>query len=282
MKTNIFRFAFFLFATSLLFTACFRDECSRTITYDRYDPVYLSLADLRSSVKVEPPKDLKDPGKIYVYNQYLFVNEIHEGIHIIDNTNPAAPINKAFITIPGNVDLAVNGSILYADSYIDLVVIDISDLNNLKEVKRIQNAFPKNHAYKNITAYYANIEPAKGIVIDWQKVRATEKGDCLNYGYYYYEAFSSSVGTSNSGGNPTNSTSGGGKGGSMARFALAAQHLYTVSESSLIYYNLAQADNPLRQDSLFIGQNIETIFPYQQNLFIGSQSGMFIYSIQIK
>ena len=53
--------------------------------------------------------------------------KIDKGIHILDNTTPANPKNVAFIDIPGNMDLAVKGDILYADLYTDLVTLDISN-----------------------------------------------------------------------------------------------------------------------------------------------------------
>jgi len=42
-----------------------------------------------------------------------------EGIHIIDNSTITNPKFVSFIKIPGNYDIAVKGSVLYADSYID-------------------------------------------------------------------------------------------------------------------------------------------------------------------
>ena len=62
-----------------------------------------------------------------MYGNYIFLNEVNKGVHIIDNSNPAKPSIKAFINIPGNVDIAVKGSTLYADLFADLVVVDISN-----------------------------------------------------------------------------------------------------------------------------------------------------------
>ena len=78
-------------------------------------------------MKSSPSQALKNPGKIYIYGNYIFLNEPDAGIHIIDNSQPTAPKNLAFIPIPGNVDLAVTGNTLYADSYSDLVTFDISN-----------------------------------------------------------------------------------------------------------------------------------------------------------
>lgn len=73
---------------------------------------------------------------------------------------------------------------------------------------------------------------------------------------------------------------GSGKGGSMARFAVACDHLYVVDETSLHVMNLFDPANPSFVRTIDIGFGIETIFPFGNYLFIGSSTGMFIYSIQ--
>ena len=81
------------------------------------------------------------PGKIYFKDQYMYINEYQKGIHVVDLSDPANPALKAFIKIPGNVDMAIKDNMLYADSYIDLVLIDISNPEQPNEVKRIEEMF---------------------------------------------------------------------------------------------------------------------------------------------
>lgn len=72
-----------------------------------------------------------------------------------------------------------------------------------------------------------------------------------------------------------------GKGGSMARFAIRGDVLYTVSNEMLKVFNIEDAANPLYSDQrdLHVGFDIETIFPMDTLLFIGSRSGMYVYDI---
>ena len=72
-----------------------------------------------------------------------------------------------------------------------------------------------------------------------------------------------------------------GKGGSMARFAIKGDVLYTVSTNTLKVFNIADAANPKHSDlrDVQVGFDVETIFPMDTLLFIGSRSGMYIYSI---
>lgn len=72
---------------------------------------------------------------------------------------------------------------------------------------------------------------------------------------------------------------GTGKGGSLARFTIAKNHLYVVDGSTLYTYTLADPTTPVKVSEMSIGFNIETIYPYGDNLFIGSMDAMYIYSI---
>ena len=70
-----------------------------------------------------------------------------------------------------------------------------------------------------------------------------------------------------------------GQGGSLARFAIRGDHLYTVDRNDLHVYDVSDVNQPRKVNQVTVGAQIETIFPRQDNLFIGSQSGMFIYDI---
>jgi hypothetical protein len=70
-----------------------------------------------------------------------------------------------------------------------------------------------------------------------------------------------------------------GQGGSMARFAIIGNNLYTVTNSNLNNFDISNPSVPVSKGSANIGFGIETIFPFGNNLFIGSQNGMFIYDV---
>lgn len=76
---------------------------------------------------------------------------------------------------------------------------------------------------------------------------------------------------------PSPSTNG--VGGSMARFAISGDYLYTVDTQDLKVFDISNPSSPVFKKDIKIGWGIETIFPYQQNLFLGSQAGMYIYDI---
>lgn len=256
----------------LLLNSCMKDNCRHT--YSLYTPIYKSLSEVRANLKSNPAQDLQRPGKIYVYGNYIFLNEYDKGIHIIDNSQPSNPQNIAFINIPGNLDLAVQGNTLYADMYCDLIAFDISNPRNVVAKKFLNNIFPQRNGY-----YYnlgSNNPDSIKLIADWS-IRDTTV-DCVEYNYLY-ETFYSQAKADASGSFSSPGLSGG-QGGSMARFAILKNYLYAVTYTDLNVINISTPQNPAYTGKSNIGNwNIETIYPFQDKLFIGSSNGMFIYDV---
>ncbi len=72
---------------------------------------------------------------------------------------------------------------------------------------------------------------------------------------------------------------GTGTGGSLARFTIYGNYLYVVDGTSLKTFNISNPKNTVQVSSIEIGFGIETIYPYNGNLFIGSATAMYIYSL---
>lgn len=133
-------------------------------------PVYMSYQDLRSAVKMTDPRELTSVSRIYLYQSMLFINERNEGIHVIDNRFPATPERIGFIEIPGNTEISIREDNLYADSYIDLVTLDLSNIENVTEIARQESIFPYN-ARQNIPGNIrlsGIIESERGVVVGYQ------------------------------------------------------------------------------------------------------------------
>lgn len=119
MKTYFYPFVVLL---SLIIVSC-DDFLSETITYRINEPIFMDVATFRNSVKIKQDShEITGYGKISFYKDYLYMSEPDKGIHIIDNSNPANPHVVGYIELMGNADISVRNDILYADSYIDLVV----------------------------------------------------------------------------------------------------------------------------------------------------------------
>lgn len=70
-----------------------------------------------------------------------------------------------------------------------------------------------------------------------------------------------------------------GQGGSLARFAIAGDYLYTVDPTSLHTISLADVEHPTKVADKQLGIYTETIFPYQNSLLLGTETGMFVFEL---
>ncbi len=249
-----------------LVSACMKDKVSSTYTYKMYKPVYKSLAEVRANMKSQAATPLENTGKIYVKGNYIFLNELNKGIHVIDNSDPVHPRNASFISIPGNVDIAVKGSTLYADSWADLVAFDISNPLDVHVSKILDTVFREN------LIYYTNYGLSDSVIVDYivKDTTVPRLNTCINCEYMYEAipaALNASAGKSN------------GTGGSMARFTAINNYLYTVNYSNLNVIDISTASNPSLSKRIPVSWTIETIYPFQDKLFLGSASGMFIFDI---
>lgn len=253
----------------IIASACTKDYVKESYTFFR--PVYKTKDEVKANIKSSPAAPLTHPGKLFLKGNYVFLNDLNKGVHIIDYSNPSAPKNIGFINIPGNIDLAVRGNYLYADCYTDLVTIDISNPAAVTLNAFIEGVFPHR-------VYDGNFNPdSNKVITNWVRVDTTIRSAYYENGDFITQMdgvlFSTASG-------PNKSTSVNGIGGSMARFALHNNRMYTVSYNDLKIFNTTNAALPTYVGRVNAGQaDIETIYPYQDKLFIGSQTGMFIYSI---
>lgn len=282
-----FFFALLLLPAVLGLGGC-QDTCEQTFTYTLYEPVTISKQEFYASARVREPQPLGKPGKIYIKDKYLFINELNKGIHVFDNRNPRAPRAISFINIPGNVDLAVKGNILYADSKMDLLAIDIANPEAVKITKRIANTFPGTQFNPGRFQSGVFSLDTSRVIMDWIKKEEKRVSGCDNFqqgwfqvngGAWFAQDNRAFVNSLSSSSGPASFSGGAGKGGSMARFAVVKNFLYTVDQSTLRLYDVTRAENPVSRREMSIGNGVETIFPYGQHLFFGTTTGMLVYNI---
>lgn len=262
----------FYLCLAFMFAGCFKDDCKSMRHI--YKPVYKTLTQVRAGIKAEDASSVKTAGKIYLYKKYIFLNEPGSGIHVIDNSNPAKPNNISFINIPGNVDLAVKDDYLYADSYSDLVVFDISNPAKAVAKEFRNNVFPSQNVY-----YFGGGNTPDEVMVPVSYIIVDTMMDCETYSAYPAYDYAAAPNASMYYSSAPSKT---GIGGSTARFTVLNSYLYTVDYNSLYTFNVENAANPhLINNQIVsnIGGMIETIYPFNNNLFIGSTNGMFIYNV---
>lgn len=278
MKTSSYRIVFSLLLLTLTGLFSCKDTMVEKRTYTAFVPKYMSYEEMRTSVKLKSAMEVGVPGKIYMKDQYLFVNEKYKGIHIFDNTNPSAPVNLGFIDIPGNVDLAIKGSFLYADSYVDLVVISIRDMNNPVEISRIENIFPYTIPEVDYTYPIYEINEEKGVITGWEVKEVTEEiTNGTSRPYYYYDKITNGVFESAS--SVSSSTQMIGVGGSLARFIIYGDYFYGLNQLNMQVIDITQPVNPVAGALINMERMVETVFIDQDKLYIGTQTGMLVYSL---
>jgi hypothetical protein len=273
----------------LILTGSCSDKVKDTITYTANLPVYMTRAEFIKSVKTGSKLDLIKPGKIFLRGNYILINELYKGIHVINNTNPASPQNVAFITIPGNVDIAVRGNTLYADSFTDLVALDISDPTKATEVGRIENAFPNVMPPTENNLSVKNLDATKGVVVGWTQEKFTEDlnpnpTNPISWDLIGFQGLSSSTyyaKTDNSWASISLSSSISGQSvvaGSMARFAVYNDMLYALTNTQMKVFSISNAQ-PVQVNSTWSSWQAETLFVSGQLMFAGTRQGLVIFSL---
>ena len=235
-------------------------------------PQLMSKTAFRSSVEVIAPKTIEEPGKIYVYQDYIFVGDVHSGIHIIDNSDPKSPKAIKFIQIPGNEDISVKDNFLYADSATDLVVFDISDINNVSIIEQLEDVFNVYNYDIPVEAEavdYGKFDFDDDIIVGWTLTTERRKkvdntmDIALDDGVVLSAGAESTTGT----------------GGSLARFQIVDNYLYTVGNYEMAIFNIQNLAEPVLSNTQYAGWNIETMFQAEGYLYLGSTNGMYIYNL---
>jgi hypothetical protein len=301
MKTSIK-----LLSTSIILAMAFSScqKFNQTKVYTANQPVYMSYDDLRSSISNDNSRSLVRPGKILVKDNFVFINEFEAGIHVYDNSNPSSPKHIGFISIPGNVDMAVKDNTLYADSYIDMVALDITDPTNVREIQRATDELSYTIPTKMDYNYpVSDVDRNKGVVVAYTIGEVEENCENDECGSAYYDAVmvnqgswggsmmsedgtvvnfadNSNVVRSLSGSNSEDALAG-----SMSRFLLVGDYLYAISDGSTVKVfslagnglTLSASFNPWTDGTGF--GDIETLFLLNDYLLIGSTSGMHAYDV---
>jgi len=240
------------------------DDDVRTVEYTLASPITIPVSDVRTSIAIEAPRDIVQSGKMYVYQNYVFVNDRNLGVHIIDNSNPASPQKLKFLKIPGNEDISIKDNRLFADSYVDLVVFDISNINSIQLINRLENVFDSydfDVPEEADTFTLEGVDLENEIIIDW--TLSIESYEVSNDISVLVDVAATDVGI----------------GGSLARFQIVENYLYAVDVFELDVFDISNLSNPVAVGNQGIAWDIETLFYAEDYLYIGSAGGVYIYDL---
>jgi len=262
---------FLLLLSFALFQSCTKDLGTIEMTYTKATAIYGDLDEVRSTPILETARTIQNPGKIFVSNDFLLIGEEGKGIHVFDNSDLSNPTPVSFLNIPGNHEFYVQGDMLFAESYYDMIKVDLSNLAQPQISDRVEFAFSEPFVDdKGRTLIGFDFEKiTEEIKLD-SEIAQTPWGD---QDYYYFDYAQrlippSSVPASFAGSN-------GNAIGSVNRIAYMNDYVYVVSRSNLTAFDASNGLELLSSNN--VGWEMETIFPEDNRLFVGARNSMTIF-----
>ena len=160
---------------SLFLFSCERNSGSRPVMREAWVPVYTTNTAGIKTITAGPARSTVNAGKIYTVGNLIYQVEQDSGIHVINYANPSSPQKLGFIRSFLCKEVSVKNGLIYTNNFSDLVVIDASDLNNVREVSRTTAVFPdlalqyppKPDPFTTI--YFECPDPKRGIITGWQQ-----------------------------------------------------------------------------------------------------------------
>jgi hypothetical protein len=217
--------------------------------------IWISLSMMLSVGFKTNSKQTDTSAKIYLYQNYLIKTHPDKGMQIFSVSNPSLPTTVNTLNVVGTHDVAIVNNRMYADRWNSLIVYDVSNISQPKQIDSIPQIF---------NSYRYDIMP---MAIDGN-VDDDNHWSCN--GCYPTQRHSDPV---------VAHTTQSGQGGSLARFMIVGDYLYCIDLSSLVVFSIADSGNPVYRNRVTIGWDIETIFSKDSLLFIGGMNGMYVYNI---
>ena len=134
-----------------------------------YEPILMKRSDMEAAVKMGESRPIESPGKMWLYNNRVFLIEQYKGIHIIDNSDPSNASTIAFLQIDGCTDLTMKDNIIYANNAIDMIGIKgNSDFSSIAVVVRNRSMLPRVSSPNPWDdSYYYSKVPENSIIVNW-------------------------------------------------------------------------------------------------------------------
>ncbi|MEO9532466.1 MAG: hypothetical protein ABJG68_07955 [Crocinitomicaceae bacterium] len=237
-------------------------------------PIYMEYEDFRNSYVFEEGSiPVEHPGNIYIHNNYIFVCDEDKGIHILDNTDKTNPFFIGFMNIPGASQMAVDGTTLYVNSFIDLLTFDISNVSEPVLINRLQEVFTYSTPISDETYPVADIYKDRGVVIGWTIEKTKEVS---GFGAKLFvadcdECEQTEIQTKSAASVRVNLA------GSRSQFAIIDDYLYAIDDGDIKSFNISNAQHPSFGYQTRTWVEPETLFPAGELLYVGTTTGMKIY-----
>lgn len=249
-----------LLAISLV--SCDKEKCGYS-DFQINEPIFMPEDEFRNSLAITVAQPIGETGTICSYDGYIFLSNPEKGIHIIDNRDPKAPQNVAYINLLGNQDIYIKNQTLYANAFVDFVWFDISNPATPEWKGRLENAFPDalpmidNNFIIDHDMVFGKENTGKGIVVGWKVETKRVKAPCDDVHYNTYVGpFAKST--------------------TLPIFAEYRDLLFVNTFNSLYTIRLSEKE-PTKNDEVANSYFFcESIFTYKDFLFLRSPTSTYI------
>ena len=154
-----------LFAGALMATSCRNNNLKQP---DVWVPVYKDKSEL-SNILSLPAQNVTAGGKIYAYRDFVFQLEQNKGIHVY-KLEQQKPKPFGFIQVYGAQEISIKDGYLYTNNFSDVVVINITNPEDVNVITRLPNAFTLNtFDLPPARGYFQCVDSTKGVVVGWEK-----------------------------------------------------------------------------------------------------------------
>lgn len=271
MKRNVISLLLILL---VLASGCNREIGEVTLTYNKATAVYGDLSAIRATPLIALNRAIEDPGKIFMGEEVLLIGEEGKGIHVFDNNDANNPFPVLFIDLPFTNEFYVQKDIIYAVSHYDMVKIDISNMLAPTIIDRDMHAFSEpivNNQGETLIGFDFDVV-TESFKLNGPEAQALQEESIIYFDYMNNMIPKSTI-PSSFAGNGTETDQG-----TTNRIAIADNHLYVVTDNSILTF----VDNPTELsvvDKQYLGEDVETIYLSDNQLFIGTQTAMIIMDI---
>lgn len=160
------RIVFLIVFLSFVFTSC-NDEFVGHSGLGM-QPIYATMDQLNEIGNMEA-QAIRNSGPIYLIGDFFFMTEHKKGIHVFDIADEQQQDALTFIAIPAITDFTIDGHYLYADSWRDLVTIDLSDIYNVQLLSRQEGLIDPILYPTFYNGPFECIDESKGAVVGWEE-----------------------------------------------------------------------------------------------------------------
>jgi len=258
---------------SLFLTSCTKDKGSIEVHFQEATAIYGDMDVIRNVALIAPTTEIENPGKLFIGDDFILIGEEGKGVHVVNNSDRQNPLAEMFINIPGNREFFVDGHILYAESFYDVVKIDIENPLSPVLLDRAENAIQDIFTDDKGNALIGFSYEEKSVLLNQDDDFYNEIiGDQLVYYDFAKNIIPNSAVPSSFAGNSSDQI------GTVNRMTKAKGHVYVISNSNMIVIPDDHNFSSNARRILNLQEDMETIFPHKDHLFIGSRTSMTIYN----